>query len=205
MGKKDRRIDAYIRDAQPFAQPILTHVRALVHRACPEVEETIKWGFPHFGYKGMMFSMASFKEHCAMGFWKAGVLPDPDGILQVGESASAMGNLGRVTTTEDLPSDRILVKYIKAAAALNDEGVRAPAKSRRPDSPVVVPAYFMTALKKNAAALATFKNFSPSNKREYIEWVTGAKTEETRLRRLATAVEWMAEGKPQNWRYAVRK
>lgn len=205
MGTKDKRIDAYIQNARAFAHPILNHVRTLVHKACPDVEETIKWGFPHFDYRGMMFSMAAFKEHCAMGFWKGALLPDPDGILQIGESASAMGNLGRLRDKKDLPSDRILVKYIKAAAAMNESGVRAPTKVRRPTKPLAAPSYFTIAVKKNPAAFATFKNFRPSHKREYVEWVTAAKTKETRLRRLATAVKWMSEGKSHNWRYSTKK
>ena len=205
MGMRDQRIDAYIQNARDFAHPILSHVRTLVHKACPDVEETIKWGFPHFDYRGMMFSMAAFKEHCAMGFWKAALLPDPDGILQIGESASAMGNLGRLRDKKDLPSDRILVKYIKAAAAMNESGVRAPTKVRRPAKPLAAPSYFTTAVKKNPVAFAAFKNFRPSHKREYVEWVTAAKTKETRLRRLATAVKWMSEGKSHNWRYSTKK
>ena len=205
MGKKDKRVDAYILKAKPFARPILRHVRALVHKAVPGTEETIKWGFPHFEYKGMMCSMAGFLEHCAVGFWKSRQLPDPDGILEIGDGAGAMGNLGRITNRKDLPPDGVLLKYFKAARALNEEGVRGSARPRRSAAPLVVPAFFMNAVKKNAKALKMFQNFPPSHKREYVEWVSSAKTEETRERRLATAVEWMAEGKPQNWRYMARR
>lgn len=196
MGKKDPRVDAYIENAADFAKPILTRLRKVVHTACPDVEETMKWSFPHFDYKGMMCSMASFKEHCAFGFWK--------GALVVGDDArdDAMGHLGRIESLDDLPSDKTLATYVKRAMKLNDEGVKSPyMANRRARAPLKVPAYFMAAVKKNKKALKTFESFSQSHKREYVQWITDAKTDETRARRLATAVEWMAEGKSRNWKY----
>ena len=197
MGTRDPRVDAYIEKSADFARPILTHLRKLVHAACPEVEETMKWSFPHFDYKGeMMCSMASFKAHCAFGFWKAS--------LVLGDKATdgAMGHLGRITSLDDLPSDRTLTSYVKKAAKLNDEGVKAVRAPRRPKVELEIPEDLTKALKKNKKALTTFEAFPPSHKREYVEWIVEAKGADTRRRRLESAVEWIAEGKARNWKYA---
>ena len=131
MLKKDKRIDAYITKSAPFAKPILKHFRALVHRACPEVEETIKWNFPHFDYKGsMMCSMAAFKQHCAIGFWKASLLTDAKKLIERANSEEAMGHFGRITSLKDLPKDAVLTKYIKEAMKLNREGIKPPSKTK---------------------------------------------------------------------------
>ncbi len=195
---RDPRIDAYIAKSQEFARPILEHVRAIVHEACPEVEEKIKWGFPHFDYKGMLCSVAAFKEHCAFGFWKGSLILDKDGV-----SGDAMGQFGRITSIKDLPSKAQLKKYIKLGMKLNDEGVTAPARTRpkRDPTDIVVPDDLAAALKKSKKAAAAFEKFSPSHKREYIEWVNDAKREETRIKRIETAVEWISEGKSRNWKY----
>jgi uncharacterized protein YdeI (YjbR/CyaY-like superfamily) len=198
MGTRDARVDTYIAKSAGFARPILEHLRDVVHAACPEVEETMKWSFPHFQYKGILCSMAAFKEHCAFGFWK--------GALVVGEGADgekAMGQFGRITTLSDLPSKKVLTGYIKKAMQLNADGVKSPTRSKpkAPPKPVVVPDDLSAALRANAKARATFEKFPPSHKREYIDWITEAKTQATRARRLETAVEWMAEGKPRNWKY----
>ena len=206
MPKKDKRVDAYIAKAKPFAQPILKHLRKLVHQACPEVEETIKWSFASFDYKGPFVSMAAFKEHAVFGFWKSSLLKDPKGYLgeRANQGGEAMGNLGRLESVKDLPPDKVIIDFIKQAKKLNDEGVKLPPRKKKPAAELDIPAYFMQALKKNKRALATFEAFSPSNKREYVLWVTEAKTDATRDSRLATAVEWMSEGKIRNWKY-VRK
>lgn len=199
MGTRDTRVDAYIEKSAEFAKPVLTYLREAVHAACPDVEEGIKWGFPHFMYKGMLCHMASFKEHCAFGFWKHDLLSS---VIGDDLSADAMGQFGRITSIAGLPKPRTLAKYIKAAVKLNDEGV----KSERRSKPVTkreldIPDYFMKALRQNKAALATFNAFSYSNRKEYVEWVIEAKTEATREKRLATAIEWMAEGKTHQWKY----
>ena len=197
MGKRDPRVDAYIAKAAGFAKPILTQLRESVHEACPDVEEAMKWRFPHFMYKGMLCSMASFKEHAAFGFWKGSVI-----VGDASKNAEAMGQLGRLTTTGDLPGKRMLTAYIKRAVALNDEGVKvARTPKRAAPKATPVPAPLTAALKKSAKARAAFAAFSPSHKREYVEWITEAKTEATRERRVATAVEWMEEGKSRNWKY----
>ncbi len=202
MGKKDKRVDAYIAKSADFAKPILKHLRELVHKACPDVEETMKWSFPHFDYKGMMCSMASFKEHCAFGFWKATLIPElSEHVRQVGKTA--MGHFGNLKSLKDLPPDKTLTGYIKKAAALNDEGVKVPVKTKTGEKPkdVSVPAELASALKKNKKARETFEGFSPSHKREYTEWIAGARSGETKDKRLATTMEWLSEGKPRHWKY----
>ena len=197
MGTRDDRVDAYIAKSADFARPILTHLREVVHAACPEVEETMKWSFPHFMYKGMLCSMAAFKEHCSFGFWKSSL------IVEKGrDDENGMGQFGRITGQSRPPSKKVLSGYIKQAMKLNDAGVKSPTRSK-PKTPkdVVVPDDLRIAIQKNKKALATFEKLSPSHKREYIEWITEAKTEATRNRRLGTAIEWMAEGKPRNWKY----
>jgi hypothetical protein len=200
MGRKDPRVDAYIEKSAEFARPILTHIRDVVHDACPDVEETIKWSFPHFDYKGMLCSMASFKEHCAFGFWKGALILDGQA-----RSTEAMGQFGRITTMGDLPDRKTLREYVRRAVALNESGVKVERAPRTPKKAIAVPAYFTAAVKKNRKALATFEGFSPSHRREYVEWVTEAKNDETRKRRLEQAVVWMAEGKPRNWKYMPGK
>ena len=191
--KKDPRVDAYIKQAQPFARPILTHLRMLVHKACPDVEETIKWRSPFFERKGIICFMASFKTHAVFGFWK--------GKLLFGkEHKGAMGHFGRLTSVKDLPGDKALIGYIKKAAQLNERGLKRKRPARGTQK-VRVPSDLKAALAKNAKARKTFENFSYSNKKEYADWVTDAKREETRRRRLKTAIEWMQQGKPQNWKY----
>lgn len=199
MGKRDARIDEYISKSADFAKPVLIHLRELVHKTCPDVEETMKWSFPHFDYKGMLCHMASFKQHCAFGFWKAELMKDK-ALMQNAKSESAMGHLGKITSLKDLPSDKKLISYIKEAVKLNDDGVKLPPR-KKSETETTVPDYFIKALKKNKTAFKTFENFSPSHKKGYIEWITEAKTEETRNRRIATAIEWMTEGKSRNWKY----
>jgi uncharacterized protein YdeI (YjbR/CyaY-like superfamily) len=192
----DPRIDAYIAKSAGFAQPILEHLRAVVHAACPEVEETMKWSFPHFMYKGMMCSMASFKAHCAFNFWKAELLMADEA------NREAMGQFGRIETLKDLPSKKILTAYIKQAMRLNDDGVPAPARAKAPvPRELAVPDYLSEALAQSPAAQQHFDAFSTSKKREYVDWLTEAKTDATRLRRLEQALEWIAEGKARNWKY----
>jgi uncharacterized protein YdeI (YjbR/CyaY-like superfamily) len=204
MATKDPRVDAYIARSADFAKPILAHLRKVVHAGCPGVEETLKWGFPHFMYKGILCSMASFKGHCAFGFWKEALLRDRHKAL-ARDVEPAMGQFGRIAAVSDLPAESLLLGLVKEAAALNDRGVKRPA-GRKPerDRTLVVPDYFMDTLRTSKKALATFEGFSNSNRRDYVEWITGAKGEETRKRRLDTAVAWMAEGKVRNWKY-IRK
>jgi uncharacterized protein YdeI (YjbR/CyaY-like superfamily) len=205
MGQKDKRVDAYIEKAQPFARPVLKHLRGLVHKACPEVEEKIKWSFPHFDYRGqMMCSMAAFKQHCAVNFWKASLMKDKT-LVENAKSEVAMGHLGRITSLKDLPSDKVLAGYIKEAMKLNDEGVKLPAKAKSPSGPVTVPPELVAALKRNKAARETFEAFSNSHRKEYVQWITEAKTETTKEKRIGEAIGMLAEGKRKNWKYEAKK
>jgi len=194
----DPRVDAYIAKSAGFAQPILRHLRALVHQACPTAEETIKWGMPSFTHHGILCGMAGFKAHCTFGFWRRGMTEviGRDG----GKAEQAMGSLGRITRLADLPGDRAMLGYIRQAAKLNEAG--GPARPKpKPKKALAVPADLAGALKKNAAAAKTFADFSPSARREYIEWITEAKRPSTRQQRLATTLEWLAAGKKRNWKY----
>jgi uncharacterized protein YdeI (YjbR/CyaY-like superfamily) len=206
MPIRDKRIDDYIGKSAEFARPILHHLRQLVHQANPDVKETIKWGFASFDYKGPLCSMASFKQHCVFGFWKSKLLNDPEGRLseRANQGGEAMGNLGRITSLSDLPPDMVLIYFIKEASRLNDEGIKLPAAPKKDKGELVIPGYLAEGLKMNAAAQASFSKFSQTNKREYVDWLIEAKTEETRARRLETAMEWIAEGKIRNWKY-IRK
>jgi uncharacterized protein YdeI (YjbR/CyaY-like superfamily) len=194
---KNPAVDAYIAKSADFARPILKRLRALMHKACPTVEETMKWGVPHFEYKGVIAGMAAFKQHAAFGFWKRRLMKDPAGFFSQGESG--MGGR-KIRSLDELPSDTVLLGYIREAVALNEQGVRVP-RSTRKKPPVKAPPYLAAALKKNAKARKSFENFSPSQQREYVEWLTDAKQEATRERRLATAIDWMAQGKTRNWKY----
>jgi uncharacterized protein YdeI (YjbR/CyaY-like superfamily) len=200
--KSDPRVDAYIAKAAPFARPILRHLRKLVHQGCPDVVETLKWSMPSFMSNGRILAgMAAFKEHCTFGFWHQEM---EKRVAKDGhKTGEAMGLLGRLTRLEDLPGDRTLLGYIRTAVELNAShkpGRSRPAGKPRPELPV--PADLVAALKRNKAAAATFEKFSPSHRREYVEWITEAKRDETRQKRLATTLEWLAEGKSRNWKYA---
>jgi uncharacterized protein YdeI (YjbR/CyaY-like superfamily) len=199
MKKRNEKIDAYIANAAEFAQPILTHLRELVHKACPEIEESWKWSFPNFDYKGIVCSMAAFKQHCSFGFWKASLMSDPHKLLT--QSREAMGQMGQLKSLADLPPDDVLIAYIKEAVELNEKGVKIPKPKANGNKDLQIPDYLVSALETNEAASETFENFSYSNKKEYVEWLTEAKTEETRSKRLAAALEWMREGKARNWKY----
>src|SRR4051794_6916619 len=182
---RDRRIDAYIAQAGSFAQPILEHLRELVHRACPEATETIKWSAPHFEYRGsILCSMAAFKTHCAFGFWHQGmekVLGDHGA-----KGATAMGSFGRITSVADLPDDKTLIRFIREAAKLNESGVpaRPKAPAGAPKKEPKVPSDLAAALQKNRTAAEAFAKFPPSHRKEYIEWILEAKRDETRQKRL---------------------
>ena len=194
---RDPRIDAYIEHAAPFARPILAHVRALVHKACPQVEETIKWGMPTFVHGGgILCGMAAFKQHASFGYWKHAL------VVGEGEPRAGMGSYGKMASLQDLPPDKLLLAHIRKAMTLNEDGVKAPTtRKSAPKPPAETPEDLVAALKKNTQAKATFDAFPPSCKREYVEWIVEAKREETRAKRLAQTVEWLAEGKRRNWKY----
>src|SRR5687767_14863532 len=193
----DPRIDAYIERSADFARPLLNHIRSLVHEACPDIVETMKWSFPHFDHKGTVCSMASFKQHCAFGFWKQSLMED----AAFPAEKTAMGSFGRLTSIGDLPDNKTMKKLIADAVKLNEDGIkvkRSPAPER---TELVVPDVLLEALAKDEAAAVTFNNFPYSKKKDYVMWITGAKSEATRDRRLATTIEWLAVGKSKNWKY----
>jgi len=196
MPTTDPRVDEYIANAAEFAQPILTHLREVIHAACPEVKEAIKWSMPNFDYHGIMCNMAAFKQHCAFGFWKAELLLAEEDD----KGKEAMGQFGRITSVKDLPSKKVLTAYVKKAMKLNEAGVKV-ARPKAAPRELVVPDYFIAALEEIPAAYEAFNKFSTSAKRDYCEWLTEAKTEATRDKRMAQAVEWIAEGKKRNWKY----
>lgn len=197
MVTRDPRIDDYIENAAPFARPILKHLRSVVHDACPDVVETLKWRMPSFEHKGLLCGMAAFKQHATFGFWKHSLVVE--GASE--KEREAMGSFGKLTSIDDLPSKTVLARYVKKAVKLNEDGVKAPRDKHPKKKPVAMPKELEAALAKNKKARATFEAFSPSHKKEYMEWIGEAKGEDTRARRVATAVEWMSEGKPRNWKY----
>jgi uncharacterized protein YdeI (YjbR/CyaY-like superfamily) len=200
------KVDAYIAKTAPFAQPVMTHLRGLIHKACPDVVEEIKWSRPFFLHGGVILcNVSAFKQHCSFGFWGAeiGKVVRADGVVQDG----GMGSLGKITSVKDLPPDKAMLGYLRQAVALIESGqgenrvVAARRVVKKPKAAVEAPAEFTAALKKNKAASKVFEAFSPSCKREYVEWIVDAKRDETRGHRIAQAIEWIADGKQRNWKY----
>ena len=197
MGKRDPRVDNYIAKSPEFSRPILDHIREQIHQAIPDVEEDIKWGAPFFNYEGVICGIAAFKQHCGINLWKASL------ILGDKESESA-GQFGRITKLSDLPADKTLKSYFSEAARLNESGVKQPRAKKKTTEKLVVPRELQQALKANKKAATAFEKFPPSHKREYAQWISEAKGEDTRARRVKTAIEWIAEGKGRNWKYEKR-
>ena len=211
MPSHDPRVDAFIAKSPDFAKPILEHVRAAVHAGCPQVEETIKWSFPFFCYKGKILCfMSAFTKHAAFGFYRGALV-----LGERGQNREAMGSFGRLTSVRDLPSRRVLAGFVRKAAAIAEAAGKMPVSARRgakdltkpaaparPAKPALrVPPALAAALKKSAKLRARWEAFSPSHRREYLEWILGAKQEATRERRLTQAIAQIAEGKSQNWKY----
>ena len=199
---RDPRIDAYIERAAPFAQPILIRIRELVHEACPQVEETIKWSMPTFVHAGgILCGMAAFKQHASFGYWKHALVVGEGGQADV-KPRDGMGSYGKMASLKDLPPKKIMIAHIRKAMRLNEDGVKTPtSRKSAPKPPPQTPDDLAAALAKNGAAQTTFDAFPPGCKREYIEWIVEAKREETRAKRLAQTVQWLAEGKRRNWKY----
>ena len=193
----NKQFDAYISKSPDWAQPILTSLRATVHEVCPDVEEQMKWSSPAFVYHGIMCGMVAFKQYATFHFWKGELVT---GTALGADGMGAAAQFGRMTSVKDLPPKKQLVAYIKKAMKLNEEGVKVDRpKKKRPT--LAMPDDFIAAIRKNKKALASYEQFSPSHQRDYIEWIVGAKTDATREKRIAQAVEWMAEGKSRNWKY----
>lgn len=203
MSTTDSRIDAYIENAQPFAKTILTYLRKIIHETCPDVEEGWKWSFPHFMYKGkILCAFTAFKQHCGFGFW---LEKEMKTITELTKDAERTGmfTLGKIRSIEDLPSKVLLKTAIQEAMELTDMGVtlkKAAAEKKETE----IPAYFSEALNENVEAKKVFENASPSFRKEYIMWITDAKTESTRNKRIEQALEWLSEGKGRNWKYEKR-
>ena len=195
----DKRIDAYIAKSQEFAKPILEYMRTQVHKACPRVEEDIKWGMPYFSYNGkILCAMAAFKQHCSFSFSRPDLMKDPGKFFRM-EKGGGMGVFGKIQSLKDVPPSKTFTAYIKEAMQFNEDGFKAPPMFNK--APVIVPDYFQKALDKNKAAKSIFEKFAPSHRKEYIKWMEEAKTEATRNRRMETALEWIAEGKNRNWKH----
>jgi len=197
MPALDPRVDAYIEKSADFAKPVLSHLRKLIHKACPDVVETIKWSMPGFDHKGFLCNFAAFKQHCSFGFWKQSLM-ESDAFPK---NKTAMGTFGRITSVKDLPSDKAMIDLIHQAMELNEKGVKVYKKPAAQKKELIVPSDLTKALSKNKIAKSAFEKFSNSHKREYVEWIEEAKTEATRNKRLATTVEWLSEGKSRNWKY----
>ena len=199
MGTRDPRVDAYIAKSALFARPILTRLRQIIHEACPDVQETIKWNMPTFMHHGILCHMAAFKAHCAFGYWKHSLVV---GVPR-DKTAGAMGSVGRLGALADLPSKAALVRSLKSAMQLNVAGVPSAtrSKARRTARPKA-PAWLLAALGRQAKAIVQWKGFTPGKQREYIDWLTEARTDATRERRLTQAIAWIAAGKSRNWKYA---
>jgi uncharacterized protein YdeI (YjbR/CyaY-like superfamily) len=196
MPPTDARVDAYIENAAPFARPILRRLRAIVHEACPDVVETLKWGHPAFEHRGMLGGMAAFRAHAAFGLWKHEAI-----LSDLTKAKEAMGSLGRLASLADLPPKATLLRYVREAVRLNEEGVTVPRRKAGPRRPARTPKELAEAIAAHPKAKATWEAFSPSHRREYAEWVAEAVRPETRAKRLATTIEWLAAGKPRNWKY----
>jgi uncharacterized protein YdeI (YjbR/CyaY-like superfamily) len=198
MGSRDKRIDAYIAKSGDFAKPILTELREIIHATCPEVQETIKWGAPFYDYHGTMCMTPAFKQHCKLGFWNSRLVYD-----EATRKAGIHEKLDHIESVKELPSKKVIAGFIKKAMKLNEEGVKSPtrAKGAAPKPEIPMPKEFKTALGKNKKAKTVYEEFPPSHRREYLQWITEAKTDATRDRRIEQAVEWIAEGKQRNWKY----
>lgn len=194
MVQRDPRVDAYIAKSADFAQPILEHLRNLVHEVCPDAEETLKWRMPTFLYRGrILCGVAAFKQHASFWFWRGMNLSAYDG--------DGMGAFGRITSLKDLPAKRVVVGHLRQAIEFCEASAKFAVPRGKPKPAPQTPGDLLAALKKNKKARATYSAFSPSAQREYVDWITEAKRDETRAKRLAQAVEWMAEGKQRNWKY----
>jgi hypothetical protein len=196
MPTLDKRVDSYIQKAPDFARPILTELRARVHASCPDVVETVKWRMPSFEYKGILCGMAAFKKHAVFGFWKHNLVVADDSKANM-----AMGSFGKLVELEQLPKKTEFARLVKKAMKLNDDGVKAVRNKTAKKKPIAMHPAFQKALAGNAKARAQFEEFAPSKQREYMEWISDAKADETRERRLKDAILWISQGKSRNWKY----
>ena len=203
MGTKNKDVTRYIDGSPSFAKPILRRIRKLFHEASPKLSETIKWGVPYFEYNGLVGGMARFKNHVSLGFWKSKEMADPNKLFTRGAKAS-MCNL-HIQSLEDLPSDKILIKYVREAVKLNEptavakQAKKKKATGKKPKPRV--PSILAKAFEGQKTARKFYESLSPSCQRDYVEWITEAKRESTKEKRVATTIEWLSEGKKRNWKY----
>ncbi|QKJ28968.1 YdeI/OmpD-associated family protein [Mucilaginibacter mali] len=201
MENTEPKVDAYIAKSPAYAQPIITHLRKLIHQVTPQVTEVMKWGHPHFDYKGPFMGLAAFKEHLGLNFWKSTLMDDPAGLFAAAEKGSA-GSIGKIRSMADLPADDVLITYMLNAIDLNEKGIKLPPpKKTEEPKELEMPTDLIEAFKSNTGTLQHFEKFSPSAKKEYISWLDEAKSEATRQKRLDTMMEWVAEGKTRHWKY----
>ncbi|HEX2853400.1 MAG TPA: YdeI/OmpD-associated family protein [Opitutaceae bacterium] len=203
MATKDPRVDSYIAEAGEFARPVLKHLRKLIHEGCPAAVETIKWGCPFFEYHGLLCGLAAFKAHCSLFFWRD--IDVSRWLKKTNNAGAGMGQFGKLTSLADLPSDPFLLACVRSAVEQRDAPKSKSKRARQPGKELPVPADLKKALAANPKAAATFKNFAPSHRRAYLDWIADAKQHATRERRLRTTIEWLAAGKPQNWKYLETK
>lgn len=190
---REPRIDAYIAKARPFARPILEKIRERIHAVMPEVEEAMKWSHPTYCKDGkIVLGTAAFKEHAAVNFWRGQE-------LGLDTRDGAMGQLGKLTSVEDLPKD--LDRMIARAAELSTRAPKPRKTKHEPRPQPVMHPEFAASLERAPKARASLEAFSPSAQREYLEWIAEAKQDATRQKRIASAVEWLSQGKRRNWKY----
>jgi uncharacterized protein YdeI (YjbR/CyaY-like superfamily) len=197
--KFDPAVDNYISKSEAFAQPILIHWRKLIHNTCPDVVEAIKWSIPHFDYKGdFMFVFASYKNHCSFSFIKAELMQDPR-LKESKKLKPVQRFLGKVTNLSDLPEDDDFIVLLKEAVSLNEKGIKTERAKSNPPREIEIPDYFIEQLVLNPIAKAIFESKSPSFRKNYLVWITDAKTDATRQKRVEQSLQWIAEGKGRFW------
>lgn len=194
-------VDDYLAKAPAFARPIADHLRSLLHATCPELVEDIKWSLPHFSYRGeMMCVFAAASKHCSFTFLKQEIMKDPR--LRANPAMPAAKRfLGKITSIADLPADAELIAFIKEAMALNEQGMKPPRRESKTPKEIAMPEEFARALAANPAAREIFEAKSPSFRKEYLVWISDAKTEVTRQKRIDESLDWIAEGKGRFWKY----
>jgi len=204
QGRLNPQFDEYQEGASDFAKPIMAHLRKLVHKQCPEVVEAIKWGNPHFDYKGEVLCIfAAYKNHCSFGFWKESLMSDAR-LKANPDLKAAKRFMGKLTSLSDLPSDSELIAFIQEAMALNDRGVnRAPRRDAKlaKAAEIAIPDAFAEQLSRHVQANQVFQSKSPSFRKEYVVWIADAKTDQTRQKRIDESLEWIAQGKGRFWKY----
>ncbi|NNE05487.1 MAG: hypothetical protein HKN15_07165 [Xanthomonadales bacterium] len=202
MSTKIDRVDAYIASAADYARPLLLKLRDWVHDAAPEIEEDIKWGMPAFMHKGIVANMAAFKKHVSFGFWKGQLMKDPAGLFD--NPRRTQITAFKLRTLDDLPAREVFAAYLREAIELNERGVKLPVANKNPEREVAIPEDLSAALKNSPDARSVFESLSYTHRKEYVDWLNEAKRDATRTRRLETAIEWISQGKPRNWKYNKR-